>query len=128
MLSIPPGVPMASILRFRGLVDSNQETSTFSSWTLRRENLCNLLMARDETKIRAGRPMASIWYSHRRAIVTPRFTACSPMAPEYNSSRHKEITRSRFGVERLSNSAARVETSPRHKTCWKTEEEIVQDE
>src|ERR1700688_4433052 len=113
MRLIPRGVPTASILRFRGLVDSNQETLTFSSWTLRLETSCNLPMARDEMKIRAGRPMASIWCSHRRAIVTPRFTPCSRMAPEYNSSRHKEITRSQFGVKRHSSNARRADPNAR---------------
>src|SRR5579862_9189100 len=128
MRLIPRGVPTASILRSHGLVDTNREISIFSSWTLRRVISCSLPMAQDEMKIRAGRPMASTWCSHRRVTGTPRFTPCSPMAPEYNSSRHKESTRSRFGVKQLNNSARGAGLNLRHRTCCKTEEEIVQDE
>src|SRR5580692_3510934 len=55
-------------------------------------------MARDETKIRAGRRMAFMWCFRPSAEETRRFTPCWPTAARCSRSPRKEITKNLFGV------------------------------
>src|ERR1700730_4732654 len=97
---------MASILLLRGLVDLNQATSTFLQWTWRTARLCNLLTARDETKIRLGRRMGYIWYSQPSVGEPVSFTRCWPMVKRCNSLQPKETTKSLFGLKQVNRSCA----------------------
>src|ERR1700728_4239791 len=55
-------------------------------------------MARDETKIRAGLPMACMWCSRPSAEEQRRFTLCWPTAARCSRLPRKEITKNLFGV------------------------------
>src|SRR5579863_261412 len=111
---------MASILLLRGLVDLNQATSTSLPWTWRLARWCNLLMARDETKIRVGRPMGSIWFFQPSVGEPVSFTPCWPMVQRGSNLQPKETTKSLFGLKQVNRSCALVRVI--------TEEETAQDE